>query len=306
MTVLHPFRRVAAIVAACAVLALGVVALVASQSQPARAASSATFTMTPSSGRLSDAAARRPVPSKSPGQCPDVTVERPLNFNSFLNLYVVKAARHRGGGADGDRQRGALHRTDLDDLAGRGGQPGDGGHATCPDIITGDGTYELRVCSAWTRSASRRRTSTDCRATLLVPEDHRHRRQLGGRRGRDRPPRSRWTPVAPTLEPDQDVTLTATVTPADVPGTVTFVEGDTTLGTARHGRRREGRVKTTTLAEGSHDIIARFTPTNTAEWARLRVPCRAPDRGRADPRDARTPTVSGWPGPVRSWSVARR
>ncbi|MFE6486083.1 Ig-like domain-containing protein [Streptomyces sp. NPDC057757] len=247
--------------AACAVLALGVVALVAAQSQPARAASVGEFTMTPGSGTLSDT---QPIAGSVglPGACPDVTIED-LNWNNFLNLYVVKAdgteapaLRGVGNGAPYDQatETVSLAAADNPGLA----------VSDLATVITGDGTYELRLYCVDNQSL-------DKPTEDWVPGNPYWSQKITVT-GDD------WvvgegatatgvslTTTATTPEPGQEITLTATVAPAQAAGKVTFKDGATTLGeaTAADGK---AEFRTSTLSEGAHQITARFAATNPAEW----------------------------------------
>jgi hypothetical protein len=62
------------------------------------------------------------------------------------------------------------------------------------------------------------------------------------------------------------VVLTATVTPANAPGTVTFADGASVLGTTAAGQGTF-TLTTSALAEGSHTITATFNPTNPGTFA---------------------------------------
>jgi uncharacterized membrane protein YgcG len=261
MTVPHPFRRAAALAAAWALVVLGLVALVTSQSQPARAASVGEFTMTPGSGKLTDP---QPIAGSVglPGACPDATVED-MNWNSVLAMYVVKpdgteSPAVMNGITDHAPYTGAtstvsLAAVDNPSLDVR----------SLSDVITGDGTYELRIRCVdnfdWAVAPAG-----------IVPGDPYWSQKITVTG-------NQWvvgegataTNVALSADPlvaapDDTVKLTATLSPAEATGTVTFLEGDTTLGQATvSGGKAE---LTTTLAEGTHDIVAKFAPSSTAEW----------------------------------------
>ncbi|MDO0935888.1 Ig-like domain-containing protein [Streptomyces sp. DG2A-72] len=257
MTVLHPFRRAAAIVAACAVLALGVVALVASQSQPARAASVGEFTMTPNTGKVTDS---QPFAGsiQLPAACPvfeDGGETIPFNYDLVLGVV----------GPDGQEVRA------LDNI--RDGSPYSEPTSTVSlapednpgmtvldlsNVLNSDGTYELRVrCRDdfggfapgepyWSQKIS---VSGD---TWMVGEGVQATSVVLGADDLD-------------AEIGQEVTLTATVTPTDAAGTVAFLEGETSLGEATVANGK-AEFKTKTLSEGSHDIVARFTPTDATKF----------------------------------------
>lgn len=220
------------------------------------------FTFASSSGKLSDAAPFGPSLS-TPAACPDyevkddngnVVVAIPINYT--LSLSVVKP----GGGSDPvmasitsaspyDAAKSAsLAAADNPDL----------GLKNPSEIFTSDGTYELRlVClddfggthpdgNYWTQKI------TVTGDNWVVGEG------------------AKATQVALTaapsvIEPNKETTLTATMSPVEVAGTVTFLEGGTTLGQATVASGK-AELKTSTLSEGQHHITARFTPANTAEW----------------------------------------
>ncbi|MGX1271999.1 Ig-like domain-containing protein [Streptomyces phaeoluteigriseus] len=69
----------------------------------------------------------------------------------------------------------------------------------------------------------------------------------------------------PAPEPGESTTLTATVTPAEAAGTVTFTEAGTTLGQAPVTNGK-AEYATSTLARGTHSIVARFTPSDSAKY----------------------------------------
>lgn len=261
MTALHPFRRAAAIVAACAALAAGLVALVVSQSQPARAASVGEFTMSPGNGRLSD-----PQPFgdslEIPGACPAFTIED-LNWNNFVSLYVVKpdgteqtVLRSLSSGAPytGDRSTVSLAEAD---------NPGAG--VTDPStVLTGDGTYELRLRCVdnfdgqpadgeyvpgdpyWSQKI------TVTGDTWVVGEG------------------AESTSLSFAAQPSdaeigEEVELTATVAPSEATGTVVFREGGTTIGSAPvSGGKAE--FTTSDLPQGQHAVVAAFTPDDASKW----------------------------------------
>ncbi|MFG2945068.1 Ig-like domain-containing protein [Streptomyces adustus] len=263
MTVPRTFRRAAAIVAACTLLALGLVGLVVSQSQPARAASSiGEFTFASTSGKLSD-----PQPFgaslTTPAACPDFEIKDdagnvlesiPINYTLALN--VVKP----GGGSAvlmGSITSASPYDAPKTASLAAADNP-DLGLADPSQIFTSDGTYELQlVClddfggthpdgNYWTQKITV--TGDDwvvgegAQATGLTV-----------------------TASPSVIEPGQETTFTATVSPAEAAGTVTFLEGATTLGQAAvSGGKAE--FKTSALAEGQHSVTARFTPQNPAQW----------------------------------------
>ncbi|MGI5437416.1 Ig-like domain-containing protein [Streptomyces shenzhenensis] len=73
---------------------------------------------------------------------------------------------------------------------------------------------------------------------------------------------------ASRFEPGQEIKLTATITPAEATGTVTFLEGETPLGsgpvTVSDGK---AELTTSALPEGRHELTARFTSANAGQWA---------------------------------------
>ncbi len=62
------------------------------------------------------------------------------------------------------------------------------------------------------------------------------------------------------------VTLTATVTPSNAPGTVTFADGAVVIGTTAAGSGTFVLI-TSSLGQGTHTITATFNPTNPANFA---------------------------------------
>jgi hypothetical protein len=70
---------------------------------------------------------------------------------------------------------------------------------------------------------------------------------------------------ASSVEEGAAITLTATVSPAEAAGTVTFAEGSTTLGTEAVSAG-SAAVTTSTLGVGSHGITATFVPTDGAAF----------------------------------------
>ncbi|MFJ8788081.1 Ig-like domain-containing protein [Streptomyces sp. NPDC102462] len=261
MTLLHPFRRAAAIAAACAVLALGVVALVASQSQPARAASVGEFTMTPGTGKLSDAQGVGGS-IEIPGACPDFTLED-LNFTSYLSLYVVKA-----DGSEATVLRGISNQAPYDGATSgvslaAADNPGSVVNSLS-SVITGDGTYELRV-----RCVDNYDQSPPSDA--WVPGDPYWSQKVTvtgddwvvGEGAKATSVALISDPVS--AEPKQEVTFTATVTPADAPGTVTFLEGEKSLGEATVADGK-AEFRTEDLDLGTHNVVARFTPADATKF----------------------------------------
>ncbi|WP_183154212.1 Ig-like domain repeat protein [Streptomyces shenzhenensis] len=254
----------AAVLAVCAALAMGVVGLVASQSQPARAAEAGTFTITPDSGSLSD-----PQPFAGsielPAACPADVLD-PLTFDSVLNLSVVKEGSAPRLALWGITDAAPYHGPTSTVSLAAADNPGMEVR-NLSDYITGDGTYELRVDCVdqysylppdsyglpshyWTQKIT---VSGDTwvvgegAATTSVALDS------GG---------------ASRFEPDQEIKLTATITPAEATGTVTFLEGETPLGsgpvTVSGGK---AALTTSTLPEGRHELTARFTSANAGQWA---------------------------------------
>jgi uncharacterized membrane protein YgcG len=242
------------------VLALGVVALVASQSQPARAASIGEFTMAPS-GKLSD-----PEPLGStiaiPAACPDYVAPNGTHFpyNFALILNVVK---------NGTELRA------IDNIYNDADSPYDAPKSISlaaadnpymvvndlSQIFNSDGTYEIRLqciddtlathpdSPYWTQkitvTGDNWVVGEGAKATTVATPD--------------------YSPSMP--EPGQEVTLSATVTPADAVGTVTFLDGETPVNqTPIQVADGKAEFKTSALADGAHSITARFTPANSAEW----------------------------------------
>lgn len=248
--------------AACAVLAMGVVALVAAQSQPARAADVGTFTMTPSSGKLSDP---QPIAGsiEIPGACPDITLD-PLNFNSVLNLYVVKEGSPAGVALWGITNSAPYTEATSTVSLAAADNPGMEVRGLS-DYITGDGTYELRLQCV-------DQFALQPPDQYGLPSDHWSQKITVTGDNWVVGEGAETTTVALTTslnepEPGKDVKLTATVTPSEATGTVTFLDGATTLGTGpvtvANGK---AELTTSTLAKGYHDLVARFTPANAAEW----------------------------------------
>ncbi|MFE2421224.1 Ig-like domain-containing protein [Streptomyces hokutonensis] len=253
MTVLHPFRRAAAIVAAVAVVALGLVTLVVSQSQPARAAASmGEFTFASSSGRLTDAEPFGPSLT-TPAACPDYQ-SIPINYT--LALFVAEP-----GGGSAILMNSITSASPYDAAKTTSLAPADNpdlGLQNPSQIFTSDGTYELQlVClddfggahpdgNYWTQKVTV--TGND-----WVVGDGAKASQVA------------LTASPSVIAPNTETTLTATMSPAEAVGTVTFLEGATTLGQATvAGGKAE--LKTSTLSEGQHDITARFTPTDPTKW----------------------------------------
>ncbi|MFE5144478.1 Ig-like domain-containing protein [Streptomyces fagopyri] len=260
---LKPFRRAGAVVAACALVALGLVAVVMTQSQPARAASSmGAFTFASSSGRFSDAEPFGPSLS-TPAACPDYEVKdengnvvEAIPINYTLSLAVAKP----DGGADtvmasitsaspyDAAKTASLAAADNPDL----------GLKNPAEVFTSDGTYELRlVClddfggahpdgNYWTQKI------TVTGDTWVVGEGA-------------KATQTTLTAAPSVIEPHQETTLTATMSPAEAAGSVTFLEGGTTLGQATvTGGKAE--LKTSDLPVGQHAVTARFTPADTTKW----------------------------------------
>ncbi|MFI2505594.1 Ig-like domain-containing protein [Streptomyces sp. NPDC018972] len=264
MTALHPFRRAAAIVAACAALATALVALVVSQSQPARAAASmGEFTFAASSGKLTDPEPFGPSLT-TPAACPDYEV-RDENGNVVeavpINYTLMLRAVMPGGGSVGvmgsvisaspydTAKTASLAAADNPDL----NLPAD-----LTQIFTADGTYELQlVClddfggehpdgNYWTQKI------TVTGENWAVGEG------------------AESTSVSLTgqpsdVEPGQKVEFSATIAPAEATGTVTFREGGTTIGSAPvSGGKAE--FTTSDLPQGQHAVVAAFTPDDASNW----------------------------------------
>ncbi|MGY1498006.1 Ig-like domain-containing protein [Streptomyces sp. QTS52] len=249
--------------AVCAVLAAGLVTLVAFQSQSARAASVGEFTMEPATGRLSD-----PQPFAGsigiPGKCPDTTVEE-LNWNNFLRLYVVKADGTTEVTALNGISAGAPFSEATSAVSLKAEDNPGMAVADLAGVIAGDGTYELRVRCVdpfdlspapedwvpgdpyWTQK-------------ITVTGDN----WVVGEGAEATTTELTYSPSTP--EPGQEVTLSATVGPAEAAGTVAFLDGETSLGQATVAGGKAD-LKTSALTEGPHRIVARFTPTDTTKWA---------------------------------------
>ncbi|MGW4736303.1 Ig-like domain-containing protein [Streptomyces shenzhenensis] len=224
--------------------------------------------MTQSSGSLSD---EQPFGGSIdlPGACPDVVFD-PLNYNSVLNLYVANTATKaeapvltwitNGAPFSQPASTASLAKADNPDLAV------DPNHAMST-VITGDGTYELRVrCvdNFFATPPSEESVPGDpyWSQKITVTGDN----WVVGEG-------AEATSVAldaggSLFEPEQDIKLTASVTPSEAAGTVTFLDGETQLGsgpvTVADGK---AELTTSTLAKGSHDLTAEFAPANSAEWA---------------------------------------
>ncbi|MGW1874701.1 Ig-like domain-containing protein [Streptomyces sp. NPDC001975] len=261
MTVPHPFRRAAALAAACALVVLGLAALVTSQSQPARAASVGDFTMTPGSGSLTDA---QPIAGSLgfSGACPDAAIED-INWNSVLALYVVKPDGTEAVAVTGITNEAPYTEASSTVSLAAADNPGVDVRSLS-DIIAGDGTYELRLRCVENDDWSIPPSS-------IVPGDPYWSQKITVTG-------NQWvvgegaTATSVALGADPAVVapggtskLTATLSPAEATGSVTFLDGDTTLGQATV---TGGKAAFTTpaLAEGAHDIVAKFTPASTAEW----------------------------------------
>ncbi|MEU2865435.1 Ig-like domain-containing protein [Streptomyces mirabilis] len=247
--------------AACALLALGLVVLAMSQSQPARAASVGEFTMTPAGGRMSD---HQPIAGSIaiPGACPAATIED-LNWNSVLALYVVKADGTEVKALNGITNKAPYTAATPAVSLVAADNPGMV-VSSLSDAITGDGTYELRLRCVdnydwavppdsivpgdpyWTQkitvTGDNWVVGTGAEATQVA-----------------------LTASPAVVAPGEETTLTATVSPAAAAGTVTFLEGATTLGQATVASGK-AEFKTSMPAEGDHSVTARFTPGNAADW----------------------------------------
>ncbi|MFJ4468807.1 Ig-like domain-containing protein [Streptomyces sp. NPDC089424] len=260
MTVLQPFRRAAAILAACAVLVAGVVALVASQSQPARAASIGDFTIA-SGGSLSD-----PEPLGAtlgiPAACPDVTIED-INWNSHLNLYLVKADGTEATVLRGVSNGGPYTQATPSISLAAADNPGMEVQSLA-DIVTSDGTYELRAFCVDNYDFAKP-------SEEIVPGNPYWTQKITvtgdtWAQGEGAEATSTELTYSPSqVEPGQTVKLTATVTPSEATGNVTFLDGDTSLGDAAVANGK-AELTTPALDDGPHDFTARFVPANTAEW----------------------------------------
>ncbi|MFD7434964.1 Ig-like domain-containing protein [Streptomyces sp. NPDC059861] len=298
---LQPFRRAAAILAACAVLAAGVVALGASQTQPARAASIGEFTMA-SSGKLSD-----PEPFGAgmgiPDKCPDFTLED-INWNSFLNLYVVKAGdpetevaaiRAISNGGPYTQATPTISLTAADNPGMELVDPS--------SVISSDGTYELRVYCVdnWDLAKPTEEQvpgNPYWSQKITVTGDN----WVVGEGAEATSTQLTYSPAV--VEPEQTVKLTATVTPSEAAGTVTFLDGETSLGQAPVA---EGKAELTTapLDEGQHSFVARFTPTNTGEWgaSESQPSSLTVEAARAELQDASGQRLEGTPELQRGQQV---
>ncbi len=74
------------------------------------------------------------------------------------------------------------------------------------------------------------------------------------------------SPASPVAQ-GSTVTLTATVTPSTAAGTVQFKDGTTNVGNAVNVTNGTASGATSTLAAGSHQLTAVFTPTNAATFS---------------------------------------
>ncbi|MFF4970664.1 Ig-like domain-containing protein [Streptomyces sp. NPDC001083] len=260
---LEPFRRAGAVVAACALLALGLAAAVVTQSQPARAAASmGEFTFAADSGRFSDAEPFGPTLS-TPAACPDYEV-KDENGNVVESIpidYTLSLAVAEPDGGSATLMASITSASPYD-----AAKPASLAAADNPDlglrnpseVFTSDGTYELRlVClddfggahpdgNYWTQKI------TVTGDTWVAGEGA---KATG----------TTLTAAPSVIEPHQETTFTATLSPADAAGSVTFLEGATTLGQATvTGGKAE--LKTSDLTEGQHAVTARFTPADTTKW----------------------------------------
>lgn len=249
--------------AACALLAMGLAVLVVTQSQPARAAASmGEFTFASTSGKLSDA---QPFGASlsTPAACPDYEVKDengnvvesiPINYTLSLSVAqpgggtAVLMASITSASPYDAAKTASLAAADNPDL----------GLQDPSQVFTSDGTYELQlVClddfggahpdgNYWTQKITV--TGDD----WVVGEGA-------------KATQSTLTADPPVIEPGQETTLTATLSPAEAAGSVTFLEGTTTLGevTVADGK---AVLKTSALAEGQHPVTARFTPADTTKW----------------------------------------
>ncbi|MER6466527.1 Ig-like domain repeat protein [Streptomyces sp. NPDC001228] len=261
MTVPHSFRRAAALAAACALVALGLVALITSQSPPARAASVGDFTLTPGSGSLTDA---QPIAGSAgfSGACPDAAIED-INWNSVLALYVVRPDGTEAVAVTGITDQAPYTAASSTVSLAAADNPGVDVRSLS-DIIAGDGTYELRLRCVENDDWSIPPSS-------IVPGDPYWSQKItvtGDHWAVGEGATATGVALAAdpaVVAPDGTSKLTATLSPAEATGTVAFVDGATTLGQATvTGGKAE--FTTPALAEGTHDIVARFTPASTAEW----------------------------------------
>jgi hypothetical protein len=249
---------VAAILAVCAAVAMGLVALVVSQSQPARAAGSmGEFTFASGSGKLTDPDHPFGTALATPAACPDYEVNgEKIPIDYTLELLVAQP-----GGAFGQLLGPITSATPYDAAKTASLNKDDNPGMVISDpkaAFASDGTYELRlVCldefggenpdgNYWTQKITV--TGDD----WVVGEGA-------------QATQTEVTAAPPVVEPGKETVLTATVSPAGAAGTVTFLEGATTLGEATVASGK-AELKTSTLAEGTHSITARFTPANTAQW----------------------------------------
>ncbi|MFB8772529.1 Ig-like domain-containing protein [Streptomyces broussonetiae] len=262
MTEPQPFRRAAAVLAACAVLTLGLVALVLSQSQPARAAASmGEFGFAVEGGSFDDPEPFGPSLT-TPAACPDYefkdddgNVLEAIPINYTLTLLVANP----GGGTSiaigsitsatpyDSAKTASLAEADNPDL----------GLRNLSEIFTSDGTYDLQlVCLDDFGGAhpdggywSQRITVTG--NTWAVGEGAKATQTA--------------LAAAPSVaRPGEQVTFTATVSPAGATGSMTFLEGETELGTAPV---TDGTATwRTALDAGPHLVTARFGPDDTAKW----------------------------------------
>ncbi|MGP4013331.1 Ig-like domain repeat protein [Streptomyces sp. 4N124] len=239
--------------AALAAIAAGLVALVASQSQPARAAESiGEFTFSATSGSLTD-----PEPFgaslTTPAACPDFN-SIPINYMLDLSVFTPGSGVQpvlgsiTNGSPFNAAKTVSLTKADNPDLVTQ----------DLTKVFTADGTYELRLkCyddfggehpagNYWTQTVTVTGTKwvigngAEVTSTSLIAEP-------------------------PVIEPDKTAKLTATVSPGNATGTVTFFEGATELGKAPAAEGK-AELTTPTLAVGQHSFTARFTPENDTKF----------------------------------------
>ncbi|WP_433371970.1 Ig-like domain repeat protein [Actinoplanes sp. CA-142083] len=75
-----------------------------------------------------------------------------------------------------------------------------------------------------------------------------------------------------SVEKFTPVTLSATVTPSGAPGKVQFLDGGQNLGAAVTVSNGAATLTTSSLAEGSHSLAARFVPANSGDYAASESP----------------------------------
>ena len=96
---------------------------------------------------------------------------------------------------------------------------------------------------------------------------------------------------ADSVDEGETVVLTATVTPAEAAGTVTFQQNGTQIGEAQAVNSGVATLTTGELAEGSYDFTATFTPTDAAAFTASSTAAAATVTVEGDEEDDTTPVV---------------